>query len=358
MFKSDKKALLFSLKEMNVDKNELVELMVQAANDKTEISAKEANDKIRQIFAQILELPENYKNSDIRRALRHNSGALYALIEEVIPQAVRIGWAENPYFERFVEYRNLNYGDRNEFYPEDEKYLTLSRVSGGHHDILRQRLTPGTPYHIETSWYAAKVYTYWESYMAGRIDFAGLIQKVYEAFDRHLNTMIAGALASAPATLPAQSVFNISGSLDKDTLLKLCRDVADATGANHVIMATRETADKILDLEASQWISADMKTQRNTLGRNLYFRGYELFEIPNAFADKTFTTKLVDADGILVVPSNGEKFIKVVDEGEGVVTSIEDHAVNMDMSYEFEYQQKMGAGIVMGGVFGYYDISE
>ena len=47
-------------------------------------------------------------------------------------------------------------GDTNEFYVPDESILTVSEVSGNHHDLFRQRLGEGRTFAVKTSWYGVK----------------------------------------------------------------------------------------------------------------------------------------------------------------------------------------------------------
>ena len=50
----------------------------------------------------------------------------------------------------------MNDGDTNEFYVPDDSILTVSELSGNHHDIVRQRLAEGSTFRVKTSWYGVK----------------------------------------------------------------------------------------------------------------------------------------------------------------------------------------------------------
>lgn len=56
------------------------------------------------------------------------------------------------------------------------------------------------------------------------------------------------------------------------------------------------------------------------------------------------------------MPVSEEKFIKVVNEGDTQLMTIADKDTNMDMTYEYELQTKLGCGVMLNGVFGCYDI--
>lgn len=120
------------------------------------VSPKEADGKIREIFQNILGVSENSSARELRNAIRRNAISVYEVIEEVVPQLMRVGWAENPFFDAFVEYRNGALGDTNEFYVEDDTILSVAKLSGGHHDIIRQRLGEGSSFSVKTNWYGVR----------------------------------------------------------------------------------------------------------------------------------------------------------------------------------------------------------
>ena len=109
-------------------------LMLDVANNSLEegISIKEASDKIVSMFNQAIGVDEHSSKADIRKAIRRNQQVLFDLIEEVVPNLLRTGWQDNPFFNEFVETRNLDIGDKAVFYTEDETLLTVSKVSGNH----------------------------------------------------------------------------------------------------------------------------------------------------------------------------------------------------------------------------------
>ena len=67
-------------------------------------------------------------------------------------------------------------------------------------------------------------------------------------------------------------------------------------------------------------------------------------------------TKLVDNNKLLIMPVADNKFVKIYDEGDAQVREINDGATNMDMTIEYEYQQKMGVATIIGRRFGMYTI--
>lgn len=110
-------------------------LVDTAQNTVVNYSKEQANEAIRQQFREVLGLSEGASMKEIRRALRANKAATYAIIEDTIDDRLQSGWGENPFFNRFVEVKNLADGDRNEFYVPADTILTVTKFSGNHHDL-------------------------------------------------------------------------------------------------------------------------------------------------------------------------------------------------------------------------------
>lgn len=250
------------------------------------ISAKDANEKIVKIFKNSIGLADDASNAEVRKAMkkRANQQILFDLIEEVVPNLLKSGWTDNPFFNEFVETRNPEDGDKNIFYTEDNSILTVSKVSGNHWDLDRQRLGKGSTFSIETSWYGIAIYSEYEKLLTGLEDFATFVTKIYEAIDRFVNETIYQALMDAAEKLPGGASgagqWVKTGDLNdstRSTLVQLVEDVQMATGANEVvIMGTRSALAKVTGLQNVDWISNSMKEERHTTGRIGMWEGIRL----------------------------------------------------------------------------------
>lgn len=342
--------------------DDMKKLMFDCADNRLEgVTSKEANDKIREVFNNVLGLDENSKPAEIRRATRRHAIDIYEIIEETVPNLLRTGWTENPFFDAFVEYRNGAFGDTNEFYVPDDTILTVSKLSGGHHDLIRQRLGEGQSFSVQTSWYGVKIYAEFEQFMAGRVDWSGFIQKIYEAYDRMMNNMLYDALIGGVNKVTPSAAFIKTGKLDSttvDNFLELVENVEAATGEDVTIVGSKAALAKLTKVTPAEWISNEMKQERHTTGRLGIWEGTPLMEIKQGFKDKTYTTKLVANDTLLVVPSSDNKFIKVYDEGDAQIYQHSDGSGNMDMTIDYEYQQKMGIATVLNTKIGSYKIAQ
>lgn len=323
------------------------------------ITSADANDKIREVFSQVLELPENASKKDIRRAIRRHKVDVYEITEETVEDLLVSGWPENPFFREFVDERNLSLGDKNEFYVEDDIILAVSELAGNHHDIIRQRLGYGSTYSVKTSWYGLKIYTEYELFMAGRIDWATFVNKIYEAADKFINDALYAAIIKADTAITPNAQFVKTGTLNRETLLELVEDVQTATGDEVVIMGTKTALAKLDAVGDSEWISDNMRDERYTTGRLGLWEGVRKVEIPQSFAPNDTTTKLVDNNKLFIMPvgSADNKFIKLVWEGDTLLSEVSDKDTNMDMSISTEYQFKMGIGTVINKKFGTWTIA-
>lgn len=195
--------------------------------------------------------------------------------------------------------------------------------------------------------------------MAGRVDWATFVQKIYEAMDKYINDMVYQAVMSAGEKVLPSSQFNKTGALTtdtKDTLLELIEDVQAATGDEVVIMGTKSALSKLNALTDVNWISASMKEERHTTGRLGLWEGTRLVEIPQAFAPNDTSKKLVDNKKLLIMPVADNRFIKIVNEGDEQIREISDGDTNMDKTIEYEYQRKMGIATIIGKKFGMWTI--
>lgn len=352
-FSSENTRLVFDA----CDYNDFCKLMFETALGQEKVSKDSANQKIREIMFSVLGVDEGCNRRALRKAIRRHKIDVYEVIEEVVENLLVSGWGDNPFFDQFVEIKSMADGDTNEFYIPDNTILTVSEVSGNHHNLIRQRIGEGTTKSVVTNWYGVKIYHEYELFMSGRVDWANFIQKIYEAFDKHVNDMVYASVMSVGDQLPASAQFNITGSLEKDKVITLAEDVQTATGDECVIMGTKSALSKLTTLSDADWISNEMKEERRTMGRLGLWEGIRLVEIPQAFAPNDTSKKLVDNNKLLFMPNSENRFVKLYNEGESQIKEVTDGQTNNDATIEYEYQAKLGVATVIGKYFGMYTIT-
>ena len=123
----------------NNDANDFMafsQLLTDVARGTQAVSKEEANAKIVEVFQNVLGIDKNSRPGDVRKAVRRNQALVFDIIEETIQSLLITGWGEDPFFQKYVDQRNLALGDKNEFYTEDDSILSVMRVAGNHHDIV------------------------------------------------------------------------------------------------------------------------------------------------------------------------------------------------------------------------------
>ena len=132
-------------------------LLIDAAKkDVQEYSQADANKVIVAKFREALGIEPNDRPQAIKRAIRANKDLVFTIIEETVEEMLMTGWMSNPFFMDYVDTRNLALGDENDFYVEDDSILSVSKVSGNHHNMIRQRLGAGRHFSVAGEWYGLK----------------------------------------------------------------------------------------------------------------------------------------------------------------------------------------------------------
>ena len=112
-------------------------LLVDTARKQVkEYTYEEANNKIVEKFRAALGIEEGAKAPQIRRAIRANQNLVFTIIEETVEEMIMTGWQNNPFFMEYAEIKNLALGDTNDFYVADDSILSVSKISGNHHNIV------------------------------------------------------------------------------------------------------------------------------------------------------------------------------------------------------------------------------
>lgn len=113
-----------------------------------------------------------------------------------------------------------------------------------------------------------KVYAEFERLLTGVEDFATLVGKITEAFDRYVNQALYEALIGIGSTLGTQWYKSSAISeATKETLRTLCMDVGMASDSEVVIMGTRAALASVFALNDVTWASGDMKNEMYTTGK-------------------------------------------------------------------------------------------
>ena len=325
---------------------------------------KEANKKIVEKFRAALGIEPTDRPQAIKRAIRANKDLVFTLIEETIEELIITGWMENPYFMQFVDVKNLALGDENDFYVEDDSILSVSKVSGNHHNMIRQRLGAGRHFSVAGEWFGIKIYSDFERVLTGAEDWAAFVAKVAEAINRYLYDALYAALKGAQTNLGANWVK--TGALEtanKAKLVTLCQDISYATGSEVTIFGARTALSSLTGMADVNWAPENVKKEYYANGGILgNWEGFACAEIGQglkrgAGINSASVEYQLDTNKLYIIPTSvANKFIKLVNYGETQVAQVTDKDVNRDMSYEYEVLYKMGINVILNTVFGVWNI--
>lgn len=322
--------------------NELVKMAVDAYRGTTgEFSKEDVTETLR---AKLIEIVGS-ANPDYK-AMRRNGPAVFEIIEEALDILVVEGITNQ--FESFAEVRNMAWGDTNRFILKDTSLFKVATVADGTGNIRRQRIDNGS-LTVSTSTKAIKIWEHLHRFLAGRIDWVEMVNRVAKSYQNELAVAVYNAIYNAYDGLTAP--YAVSGTFDEADLIDLIAHVEAATGEKAVIVGTKKALAKVTPAV----VSDNMKDTLNTLGHYGVFKGTELREIAQAHAPGTNTFAINDSF-LMVLPTGGEKLVKIVFEGEAIV----DEATgldNADMSMEYTFIKKHGLAVLASKKYGIYRLS-
>jgi len=280
------------------------------------------------------------------KSYRRNKVAIFEIIEEVLE--VVVGEGITTQFDGFVETRNLALGDQQLFHIEDRDLFKVARIADGNSDLRRQKLDKGQ-LTVDTHTRGVKIYTELMHFLMGRINWASMVQRLYDSIMADKKVRIYDAIVKSFDNVTAP--YKKTGVFDEVKLVELGTLVSAKAGVDGVIvMGTKLALSKI----APALVSDQMKEE---YVRNGYFgmvAGMELREIPQTVIPGTDDFAIA-SDFLLVLPRGGEQFVKMIDKGEVVVH--EAHNIEGDQSIDFLVTFEDGIAILHNGVWGVYDLA-
>lgn len=354
-------AIPAALEKHDCNYSQFMNLLYDRYTGNCEYPDREADEKIREIFCDMLGVSTEATQKEYRQAVRRNQNLIFEILEEIIPVLIPTGWDSNPFFMEYVEVKNLALGDTNAFVTEDDTVLIVNRLAGNHWDLKRQRLGRGKEFSVETEWYGLAVYAEFERVLMGVENWSYLVSKIAEAFNEFINNKLFAATMAAINDVPNAAQFHqnldfSAADASRDAIVNLAYNVQTWTGQDVAILGTHPALAKLRRLEDINWIASDAKNELYRTGKLGTFMGIRLIEIPQVLQRKTFTP-LIDptANTLLLMPTGSgpnNKFIKMVYEGDARIRQITDETANQDMTYEYMYQQKLGLSTIFGYQFG------
>lgn len=336
--------------------NKLVQLGVDARRGRVKNfeadTAKYTDEAARAAFNEILGYSDS-DNATVRyRKFEDNAKKVFAIIEDTLNITIPDSWEMSDFYRELVESKNGLFGDKNEFIVQDKSTLIVSRFSGNHWDIDRQKLPAGKTFSVDTEWFGVMVYDELERFLKGVTTLVQMYDVIQRSVQKDIDDRIYSSFNGAGTYLPTE--FQETGSFDADKLIQLADRVSTEAGRTVRLAGSKSALAKIYKGTNTAYLSNDMKDDINTTGYLRLWQGLRAIEIPQSFKRGTYDFRNPD-NMIYVLPEN-YKPIKLYFEGN-TRSRLLDEYQNNDQTVSYQLQTKVGVGVVFDSVFGTYKIT-
>lgn len=275
---------------------------------------------------------------------QENKHKIFRIITETIAPVINDRLQEQ--MGQFAEVRNVAWGDSIVFDIENEDLFEVAVITDGTSNLRRQRINNGKlPVDVDTL--GIKVYDEFYRFLAGRVDWNAVIDKVVRSYERHVAGLVHEALYGAYDAVNA--LFKYTGTYDEDEIVRVCQAV-EAQYGSAMIVGTKAALRPL----RPEYVGDSTKDQYNQLGRVGIFNGYETVALAQSFKAGTYDFNLSNTD-LLILPATTNKFVKIVTEGTGLIYDF--HNTQGDQSMEHIYTQKIGVGVSLTDKYGIIRLS-
>ncbi|MGZ4850989.1 MAG: hypothetical protein ACXV2C_06385 [Candidatus Bathyarchaeia archaeon] len=324
------------------DQNKIVSLGIDLAkNQLGNFSKTEAEEALRTAFTEILGEEKN-----MRRAFRANGHKLFTVMEDILDVMITEGIEDQ--FADFVDYRNVNHGDRPVFMVDDYHLFQVATIAAGTNALRRQRLER-TGNNVPTAYKGIKIYEELERFLAGKVDWAKLISKVQASFNAQIGADIGAAIVSGYSALG--SPYTYTGTWDLTQFNTLLMHVEAATQREAMVVGQKLSLQKAVPSFVAY--NGQVVADRNNDGFFKVVDGRNFYELKQSHVPGTDTFAI--GNFLLVLPTTEEKIVKLVLEGEPeIVESNNSNNANADDSVEYTFKKKYGVSVLTSTRYGVY----
>ena len=276
---------------------------------------------------------------------RENKNFIYKLLEEtideVLPERIMAQYGS------FAEIKTFKQGDKPIFV---QRITTASKRRAkqfigkvGLNGLYEVFKLDGRSYEVTTNAIGGAAGIGFEEWLDGRVDFADVLDVLYQGIDECIYQEIEAQLIGAVTAVPGTHKEAVSGGFDEAKFDRLIQ-IADQYGQKADIYCTFEFAATILP--ATGWVSDEM---RNTKWNNGYlgnYKGHKVIVLNQGFEENSSgvidSVKIIDPSYCWIIPSGAEKPVKIAIEGNTIVQDF----TNYDQSREVHMYKKIGVRAV------------
>lgn len=335
----------FSKEEMNVFEltNDLARGDFSLHVDKDKVSRADLEKHLRDTINNDI-----LKGATLYQAYRRNNITLFEIIEEVVNLTISNDFAEIPFMDAFVEFKNRALGDKTAWYSEGKSYVTVASFAGNHWDTNREALDAGEEYTLEKEWVYIHVYDEFERFLLGITSLERLTDVIYKSFNKYIKERTYVMFQSVMSVVPAE--FSVKGN-SEEALGDLCDLVQAAGGYSTLTIAgTKAALRKLGAIVPDKYFADSQKEAKASTGTIGEWEGNRLMVIPQVIKEGTFELAL-DNDTVFVMGGD-VKPIKVEFIGDTRTQDVKDNRVNNDMTYDLQVQTLFGMGFELPQAFG------
>ena len=332
--------------------NELTYLINDSLSGRVALFAngaeKYTDQAIREAFFEILGDDKlTYQN------FRNHKFEIFSIMENVLTTNLPLAWENSDFYRSFVDTKSTTFGDTNEFVVEDNSTMLVSRISGNHWQIERQKLQGKKSFSVALEWIGIRVYAELESFLKGTITLADMMAKLQKAFQNEIDARIVASFNGIGTYLPAK--FQESGTYDRATMNDLIQRVQIASQKDVILAGTRSALAAVAEGTNSAWISNAAKEELATTGVVVENIGLpcRAMIIPQTFVRGTYDFSV--NNNVLYVLPEGTKPVKLFFEGQTRARDL-DSQQTQDMTIDAVVESKIGTAIIVDSLVGKYTI--
>ena len=301
-----------------------------------------ANNAIRNIILEAAGCAEKWD----MYTFMDNKYKVFAIMKDILTPVV--AEAVNNRFDAWVDIEDIALGDTKEFEVLNMDLFEIGYVADGTSELRRQKLVNGklamTQFQL-----GAKIYTEFDDFRRGRVDFAQMIDRLALSFEAKIAEIIVKGVEAAYNNKGAFT--NTAGAFDKGAMLEIVQKVEAKAGQEAVIYGTKVALANLV--EKGEFVAESDLDEIKQAGHVRMWHGCKIVEIPQ-FINRA--DKLSLNDNLLYVIPNGTKIVKILFEGDVDVIEVADPAVRKDMQFEYMFMRRLQMGIAKSSVYGVYQL--
>lgn len=292
-----------------------------------EVSYDSLNDTLQANLQEIAGTPQLW---------RENKNTVFSLIEQTLDTVMPKNVLDT--YGMFADVTTIAQGDTMVYHRKigeqrAKQFVTRVAQAGRYEafELADEKFT------IKTTAYGGAARIGFEEFLDGRVQWSDYLDIINEGMSEAVYKEIAKALVAAIEAFPATNKVS-AANFDEAQFDRLLQTIA--IYGTPTIYCTLEAAMTLLP--SDNWISESMKDERWNNGYFTRYKGFPVVVLPQSFTDETNATKVIDPSYIYIFPTNNQKPVKIVFEGQTHVKEFENH----DWSTELQTYQKFGVGII------------